>query len=164
MSLYILWNFYFSFNSWWPVRLQGFISSLENYLLKPDLCSIVSFRGISMGCWEGSIFLFYVILTFYWSFVSFTSCTPIPLTSLSLMYPPSALRPPSPKKTNKQTNKQQKHRKHLVMEAVVCHSVSHNIPFYLYIFTCKCSLQRAIALCHGDPAALELQGWPFYML
>ena len=70
------------------------------------------------------------------------------------------------------------------MEAIVCHTV---YPFVHISLTCKCSLQwvfglfqgfwlllhyqywillgiplRVVALCHGDPAALDLEDWPFH--
>lgn len=75
------------------------------------------------------------------------------------------------------------------MEAVLCPSVSHGISFVLITFTCKCSLFRIVgvvqglwvllhhqylilirnllrypvgALCHRDPASLDLQDWPFH--
>ena len=81
--------------------------------------------------------------------------------------------------------------KHFIMEAVVCHSVSHSISLCPHIFTCKCSLQwviglvwglwlllhyqswiltksplgyPAVALCHEDPAALDLQDWSLHTL
>ena len=75
------------------------------------------------------------------------------------------------------------------MEAVMCHSKSHNRPFCPTSFTCKvhsnkslvwlqvCGLcytidpgpsQRlrysAAALSHGDRAALILQNWSLYVL
>ena len=76
-----------------------------------------------------------------------------------------------------------------IMEVVVCHSVSHSIPFCSYIFTWKCSLQWVIglvwrlwlllhhqyqiltrtpsqisssSLCHRDPAALDLYSQSLY--
>ena len=72
-----------------------------------------------------------------------------------------------------------KEKENLVVEAVVCHSESHSILFCPHFFACKCSLQWVIslvqglwlllhyqyqiltrtplfALCHGDPAALNL--------
>jgi hypothetical protein len=111
--------------------------------------------------------------------VNFTSCTPIPLISLSF-----------PKKKIKKKKKEQ-NQNYLTMEAAMCHSVSHSTPFCAHIFTCKCSLQGiiglvqglrlllrcrhwiltgtplgclVIALCHGDPAALDLQDWLLYTL
>jgi hypothetical protein len=58
------------------------------------------------------------------------------LLSPHVCFPP--LWPPPPKKIKTKKNKQNKtkHRKHLV-EAVVCHSVSHSIPLYPHIFACK---------------------------
>jgi hypothetical protein len=72
----------------------------------------------------------------------------------------------------------------------VCHSVSYSIAFCPHFFACKCSLQwlgliwglwllllhqywnfigtplryPVVALCRGDPAALDLQHWPFLVL
>jgi len=77
-------------------------------------------------------------------------------------------------------------KKNLVVDAGVCHSVSYSMPFCPNIFICKFSLQwviglvwslwlllwyqywiltrtllrYSIALCHGDPAVLNLQDWP----
>ena len=99
-----------------------------------------------------------------------------------LLDPPSSLATSStlPRKTH-----------HLIVEAVVCPSVAHNVPFCPHIFTYKCSaimshwsgsrplasatlsdwiLTRTppkysvVALCHGDPASLDQQDWPFHML
>jgi hypothetical protein len=74
-------------------------------------------------------------------------------------------------------------------KAVVCPSVSHSKPFCPHIFTCKCSLRwvsslfqglwlllycqywnftgislgyPVLALCHQDPAALDMQAQPFH--
>lgn len=71
------------------------------------------------------------------------------------------------------------------MEAMLCHNELHSTPFCPYIFTCKYYLQQGIgvvqglwlllhhrywilertplgypvaALCHGNPADLDLQG------
>jgi hypothetical protein len=108
---------------------------------------------------------------------------PHPLTSV---FHPSNLPPIENIQTK---NKQNRDRKLLKVEAVVCHSVSHSIPLCHNIFTCKCSLQWVIglvqglwllwyhqyhilprtppsppvvAVCHGDLAALEQQDCPFY--
>jgi hypothetical protein len=92
----------------------------------------------------------------------------------------------------KQISKQKpKHKNHLVVEAAVYHSASHSTSLCPHILTCKNSLQWVIgligalwvlwhhqywvltgtppsypvvALCHGDPAALEQQDWPFHVL
>lgn len=80
---------------------------------------------------------------------------------------------------------------HLTAKAAVCHSVSHGVTLYPYSFTCKHSLEWIAGLVrglwllppcqhwiptgtllahtfvsqhHGDPAALGLWGWLFYML
>ena len=37
-----------------------------------------------------------------------------------------------------------KHKKYLIVESVVCHSVSHTISLCSHIFTCKCSLQSFV--------------------
>ena len=39
------------------------------------------------------------------------------------------------------TTTKTKHRKHLIVEAVVCHSMSHSTCLCPHMFTCKCSLQ-----------------------
>jgi hypothetical protein len=81
-------------------------------------------------------------------------------SSPSPSYQPSILATPPIDNNN---NWKTKHRKHLV-EAVVCHGVSHSTSVYPHIFSCKCSLQWVIALvalCHGDPAALMNRTSPF---
>jgi hypothetical protein len=117
----------------------------------------------------------------YWVFVSFKSCTLFLLVSLSpQIYFYLCNFPQIKKEAHKQTKP--KHTKHLIVEAVICHNMSHNIPLCPYIFTCKCSLQWVIGLvwglwllwhhsylilmrlprsypvvtlCHGGPALLE---------
>lgn len=61
----------------------------------------------------------------------FTLRTPIPLISPSLHSCPLPLKSPSQKK--------KKLKKNLTVEAEMCHSVSHSIPFCPNSFTCKCS-------------------------
>lgn len=66
--------------------------------------------------------------------MGFTSYTPVPFISsppyLLSTLPTSPQKPfPLPHKINK------KHRKHPVVKALVCHSVSHNIPLCPHIFT-----------------------------
>ena len=69
--------------------------------------------------------------------MSFISCIPVPLISLSLLILTLSLQHPQIKnktKQNKKPTKQEpnktKHRKHLISEALVCHSVSHSAPFH----------------------------------
>jgi hypothetical protein len=77
------------------------------------------------------------------------------------------------------------------MDAAICHSLSHSIPFCPHIFTCRYSLQcesfvlsktsgfcyhqyqiltktslgyLIVALCCGDPMALKLQDQPVHAL
>jgi hypothetical protein len=69
--------------------------------------------------------------TFYWFFVRFTSYTPVPLISTSLHIHPLPFQPPHKRIENKRD-----FLKNLVMGAVVCHSVSHSVPFrstHLYL-------------------------------
>jgi hypothetical protein len=83
-------------------------------------------------------------------------------------------------------------KKHLLVESIVCHSVSHSRPAshtsLLANVPCNESLvclsqglwlllhhqywnltgtplgYPVVTLCHGDPAALDLQGWSLYPL
>lgn len=105
--------------------------------------------------------LFYVIycMPFCWFFVNFTSCSPAPLISLSLWIWCLPLQPtPSPKK------KKKKHGKHFIMEAAVCLSASHSIPFCPHILTCKCTLlgshmdsSRLSSCCHVSWRACNIR-------
>lgn len=88
--------------------------------------------------------------------MGFTSYTPVPLISsppyLLSTLAASPQKPfPLPHKINK------KHRKHPVVKALVCHSVSHNIPLCPHIFTWRMFI---LVLSSGNhcatPTALEL--------
>jgi hypothetical protein len=50
-------------------------------------------------------------------------------------------------------------KENLLVKAVVCHSVSHRIPFSSYFFVCKCSLQWLIGLVKGLQLLLLYQYW-----
>lgn len=117
----------------------------------------------------------------------FTSYNPAPLISLSLHIHPLFLQPSQKKMKNKQNTTE--HRKYLIMEAIVYHSVFHNIPLSPNTFIWKCSLQwvnglvqdlwlllhhqywfftgtppgyHVVALYYGDPAVLDQQGQAFH--
>jgi hypothetical protein len=77
--------------------------------------------------------------TFYWFFVSFTSCTPAPFISLSPHVHPLPLQPCPQIKHIHTYIQQQSIETHLIVEAVVCHSVSHSLSLCPHIFTCKYS-------------------------
>jgi hypothetical protein len=97
------------------------------------------YRVVAVQAWRMEDFCF-CFLTFYWFFVNFTSCTLISLISLSSHTHPPPLQPPPP--TNKGN-------KDLVMEAVVCPSVSYSIPFAHTFVARKCLLQWVIGLVQG---------------
>lgn len=109
---------------------------------------------------------------------------PNPIHLHNPSYPPSALAIPS----NKIKCKRKK--SHLVVEAVVWHSEPHSVAFSPCIFTWMCSLPwvtglalclwillhyqyvvtartplgcAVVALCHGEPEALDLQDWTLHM-
>jgi hypothetical protein len=110
--------------------------------------------------------------TFYRFFVSFTSCTPIPLICPSPCMCPPPLQPAH-----------QQRKPILAVEAAVCHGVCPSTPFCLFFLVCTGSLQWVIGLvqvlwhllfsqywiltgsplvypvvlCHRDPAAFDLQ-------
>lgn len=52
-----------------------------------------------------------------------------------------ATSPPPREPRHHQIQNKTKLRKYLIVEAAVCHSISHNIHFCPHIPTCKCSLQ-----------------------
>ena len=72
----------------------------------------------------------YFFLTFYWFFVNFTLCTPIPLITPCPHTCPLPLPP-------------HRGKKNLIVETLVCHSVSYSIPL---LFTL--CLQIIIAMTH----------------
>jgi hypothetical protein len=75
-------------------------------------------------------------LTFYWFFVEFTSCTPIPLISPSLHTYPPPLKPPLDLPTSPKQKKI-----NLIVEAVACHNVFYSIIVCLLV-------QMFIAMSH----------------
>ena len=100
-----------------------FIQQVKPNILETDNSQFFSFFSFLHNA--GNIFL-----TLYWLFVSFTLCTTIPLISLPLL---PALCPhhlPCKRK-----------RKYLIVEAIVCHSVSHITPFcpqfFFFLQICK---------------------------
>lgn len=97
----------------------------------------------------------------YWFLVSFISCTPlISQSSLTPLIP--TLHPCNRPHQNKtQINKQQQNKQSIknIMEAVVCHRVSHSLSLCPYNFTCKCSLQGAIGLVWGLWLLWHHQNW-----
>jgi hypothetical protein len=86
---------------------------------------------------------------FYWFFVNFMSCTPIPLIP-----PPHSLIA-ALLSCNLPTTKE----KYFVVEAVVCHSESHSVPFCPHFFAYKCSLQWLVCLAQGLWFLLFYQYW-----
>lgn len=95
-------------------------------------------------------FLSFSFVTFYWFFVNFAPCTPIPLTSPSLHIDPPHLEPPHPK---------QQLKTHLAMEAVLWHDISHSAPFCPHSFARKCSLHWVLSLAWGLWLLLCYQCW-----
>lgn len=105
-----------------------------------------------------SSFLFFFLNFFFLNYSLCLSCiliSPIscPIASIFPLHL-SSLRPCTalPNKTKVKRRKGKGKRgeiKHLIMEGAVWHSESHNVPFFLYIYTCRCSLQRAIGLIWG---------------
>ena len=119
----------------------------------------------------------YVFLKNFLLIINFTSCSPIPLifpSFISVLYSWQSLSQKIISKIKINNN----NNNNLIMEAVVCHSVSHRIPFCPYILSCQCLLQMVqglwlcytvntkswpglgypvVAPCYGDSAALALQ-------
>jgi hypothetical protein len=83
-------------------------------------------------------------LTFYWFCFDFTSCSPLPLISLSLLICSPPLQPPF------------KGKKNLVVETVICASVSQNIHF-VYV-----SLHANIC-CNESLVWIEASGFLYYI-
>ena len=120
-------------NDWPALRLyfRILVNSFPLLINSPKLGSPTIRKTGDLLIWWTYFFSF--SLTFYWSYVSFTSCTPVPSIPLSHLLP---LQPHSEKK-----------KKNLTVEDVMCHSMSHSTP----ILNCKCSLQWLIGLVQGLP-------------
>jgi hypothetical protein len=163
---------------------------------------------LGLECLNIYFFFFLKKKTFYWFFVNFTLCTPVPLISSSPHILPLPLQPPSTlnkslslslslSHTHTHTHththnhhQQQQHIENVSSWKLYYITVSHSVSLYPLIFTCKCSLQWVIglvgdlwllwhhqywilmgtppgypvvALCHGDPAALDQYDWPFHI-
>ena len=100
------------------------------------LCLLVQwFYGIPecmIKCLSDWVFFGFIIFfkTFYRFFVSFTSCTPIPLICPSPCMCPPPLQPAH-----------QQRKPILAVEAAVCHGVCPSTPFCLFFLVCTGSLQ-----------------------
>jgi hypothetical protein len=121
-------------------------------------------------------FLFYLfILTFYWFFLNFTTCTPFPLISPSLHICPCNL--PDKRKIKiriKLNNNKKSHCRNCIpfcpkeLANVYVNESSIWRPLASAILsvldTHLLSRYSVVVLCHGDPAALSLQDQLFCLL
>ena len=111
--------------------------------------------------------------------MNFPSCTTIPTHFPVLSYPPLPWQPPPPPKKRKQWQQKQSchescsvsHSLHSIQTALLANvHCNENLKPLALLYHQDWILPRmhlrypVVALCHGDPAALEEQHWSIHLL